>query len=497
MKLLGGRYRLVERLGVGGMSVVWRGYDEVLGRQVAVKVLDRDLASDPAFRRRIRIEARAAARLCHPHITNVYDYGESDATPYVVMELVDGEPLDDVLSHEGALPWRTAVTVCAEVASALAAAHQRGIVHRDVKPANVMLTDAGAKVVDFGLSALIGESDVGPDGNLLGTPAYLAPERLDGGAVSPAADVYCLGLLLYRMLTGQRPWHVASMAEMLRAHRYADPIPLPEVDGLPAEVAELCERCLAKDPEERPTSAEMAAALARYAPTPPQPQLAGTMILPLPTGGEPIEPAEPAGPSGFRRRAQAVLVGAALMAATGMLWANAARSPGSGASGGGAAAAATPTPASVSPAVTAACRVRYAVRQDSGSTFRADVTVTNAGREPVDGWRLTFAFPGDQEVAESTQIIQAGQRVSARGDTIPAGGSATLGLAGRYDEANPAPVGFALDGQACEASVADLRTQAPPPASSTESGTAGAQDKSGKGGGNEGKGKGKGKKGKG
>ncbi|MEH1126506.1 serine/threonine-protein kinase [Micromonospora sp. CPCC 206061] len=487
MTLLGGRYRLVEQLGVGGMSVVWRGFDEVLGRQVAVKVLDGKLASDPAFRRRIRIEARAAARLCHPHITNVYDYGQSDDTPYVVMELVDGEPLADVLARDGVLPWQTAVTVCGEVASALAAAHQRGIVHRDVKPANVMLTEAGAKVVDFGLSALIGESDVGPDGNLLGTPAYLAPERLDGGAVSPAADVYGLGLLLYRALTGQRPWHVASMTDMLRAHRYAEPIPLPPVDGLPAEVAELCERCLAKDPDERPTSAEVADALAVNT---ARPHLDDTAILPLPADPTDLIPAKA---GGFRRRAQAALVGAVLMAATGLLWANAARSPGSGPGGaGGAAAAAAPTPPSVSPAGAPACRVRYAVRQDSGSTFQADVTVTNAGREPVAGWRLTFAFPGDQEVAESAQVVQAGRRVSARGDTIPAGGSATLGLTGRYAEANPAPVGFMLDGQACETSVADL--SAPPP---TAASATGEKDNSGSGSGKSNGNKDKGNKGKG
>jgi predicted Ser/Thr protein kinase len=487
MTLLGGRYRLVERLGTGGMSIVWRGFDEVLGRQVAVKVLDGTLASDPAFRRRIRIEARAAARLCHPHITNVYDYGQSDGTPFVVMELVDGEPLADVLARDGMLPWQDAVTICGEVASALVAAHRHGIVHRDVKPANVMLTDAGAKVVDFGLSALIGESDVGPDGNLLGTPAYLAPERLDGGAVSPAADVYGLGLLLYRTLSGQRPWHVASMTDMLRAHRYAEPIPLPPVDGLPEEVAELCERCLAKDPHERPTSVEVAEALGADT---VRPRLDDTAVLPLPPAPVPAEGV------GFRRRAQAALVGVVLMAATGLLWANAAHSPGGGTAGSGAAAAATPTTPSAAASVSAgpapagavACRVRYAVRQDSGSTFRADVTVTNAGPKPVAGWRLTFAFPGDQEVTESARVAQAGQRVSARGDAIPAGGSTTLALAGRYGEANPAPVGFALDGKACEMSVADL--SAPPP---TTASAVGEPDNAGKGGDN----KGKGKKGKG
>ncbi|WJK42191.1 serine/threonine-protein kinase [Solwaraspora sp. WMMA2056] len=265
-QLLGDRYRLIERLGAGGTSVVWRGYDEILDRQVAVKVLAPQYAPDQAFRTRIRVEAQAAARLCHPHITNVYDYGEArrdDATlPYVVMELVDGESLADRLRRDHVLPWRVAVAVCAEVASALAAAHATGVVHRDVTPANVMLTSTGAKVVDFGISALTGESDVGPDGNLLGTPAYLAPERLNGGQVSPATDVYAVGLLLYRSLTGRLPWPAANVTEMLRAHLHTAPDPMPPVAGLPAEVIGLTVRCLAKRPADRPTSEEVAKTLA-------------------------------------------------------------------------------------------------------------------------------------------------------------------------------------------------------------------------------------------
>ncbi|NED55528.1 serine/threonine protein kinase, partial [Micromonospora aurantiaca] len=249
MELLGERYRLVEQLGAGGMSVVWRGYDEVLGRQVAVKVLASRLASDKAFRHRIRVEAQAAARLCHPNITNVYDYGESVqvglTVPYVVMELVDGGPLSGRLGRDGQLPWREAMTIGAEVASALAAAHARGVVHRDVTPGNVMLTPTGVKVVDFGISALVGESDKGPDGALLGTPAYLAPERLDNGHVSPATDVYAVGLLLYRMLTGRLPWQASTTTQMLRAHMYRDPDPMPAVPGLPEPVAALVQRCLA------------------------------------------------------------------------------------------------------------------------------------------------------------------------------------------------------------------------------------------------------------
>ncbi|WP_250036983.1 serine/threonine-protein kinase [Paractinoplanes maris] len=295
--LLAGRYRLVERLGAGGMSVVWRGFDEVLGRQVAVKVLPPSTSADPAFRRRLRAEAQAAARLSHPNITNVYDYGEAttvdgEPVPYVVMELIDGESLAAVLARVRKLPWQHAVRITAEVAAALAAAHSRGIVHRDVTPANVMLTQTGAKVVDFGISALIGENDIDPDGSLLGTPAYLAPERLEGGQVSPATDVYAVGLLIYRTLIGQLPWDVGTTTALLRAHQYTEPEPLPPVDGLPAEVDALVGRCLEKRPADRPSSAELAhilAALSAGAPSVARgyvPDWAGagedTTILPSP-----------------------------------------------------------------------------------------------------------------------------------------------------------------------------------------------------------------------
>src|SRR5690349_16142329 len=265
--LVGDRYRLIERLGTGGMSVVWRGHDQVLGRAVAVKVLSPQLAGDSTFRDRLRLEALAAARLCHPHITGVFDFGESPldehrSVPYVVMELNEGESVAARLSRRGPLPWRDAVVISAEVASALATAHARGVVHRDVTPANVMLTGVGAKVVDFGISALVGQRDAAPDGTLLGTPAYLAPERLGGAQVSAATDVYALGLLLYRLLTGRLPWPAETTAEALRAHLYADPDPLPVLPSLPSSVGELCLRCLAKAPGDRPDAASVARELA-------------------------------------------------------------------------------------------------------------------------------------------------------------------------------------------------------------------------------------------
>ncbi|WP_433828259.1 serine/threonine-protein kinase [Actinoplanes sp. CA-015351] len=267
---IAGRYRLIEKLGTGGMSVVWRGYDETLGRDVAVKVLSPQLAEDRTFRDRLRQEALAAARLCHPHITGIHDFGEARISeeltvPFVVMELNDGESLGARIGRQGSLEWREAVTIAAEVASALATAHARGLVHRDVTPANVMLTGAGAKVVDFGISAIVGQRDAAPDGSLLGTPAYLAPERLAGVAVSPATDVYALGLLLYRALTGRMPWPAENTAEALRAHLYSDPEPIPDLPGMPAGVASMCLRCLAKDPAGRPGAAEIARVLSAIA----------------------------------------------------------------------------------------------------------------------------------------------------------------------------------------------------------------------------------------
>jgi serine/threonine-protein kinase len=472
---LGGRYRLVERLGVGGMSVVWRGFDEVLGRQVAVKVLAGRGSADPSLRERLRVEAQAAARLSHPNITNVYDYGETpldggSPVPYVVMELVDGEPLATHLAGGAALPWESAASVCAEVAGALAAAHARGVVHRDVTPGNVMLTPGGVKVVDFGISALIGDTDVGLDGSLLGTPAYLAPERLDGGQVSPATDVYALGLLLYRSLTGHLPWRAATTTQMLRAHRYEEPGPLPEVAGLPDEIAELCRRCLAKAPDERPTSAEVAAGLAEAAGIPVPVSPAGrtapaTALLPgRPEPGTTILPGRAlalpttaavtgAAPRALRRsRAEAVLIAAGLLLVSGLVWASTGESdPGS--------VLAAPAPAAGVGAAPRSCRVEYRTHRDSGAAFTADVTVTNTAAEPVDDWRLEFELAGDQRVTATTSAAweQSGRTVVVRSTgadrRLDPGASARLTLAGAYRTANPLPLAFGLNDDPCEAVV--------------------------------------------
>ncbi|WFE58145.1 serine/threonine-protein kinase [Micromonospora sp. WMMD712] len=484
-QLLGERYRLVEQLGAGGMSVVWRGYDEVLGRQVAVKVLASRLASDRAFRHRLRAEAQAAARLCHPNITNVYDYGESEqvglTVPYVVMELVDGGPLSARLGRDGTLPWREAVTIGAEVTSALATAHARGVVHRDVTPGNVMLTSTGVKVVDFGISALAGESEKGADGTLLGTPAYLAPERLDNGQVSPATDVYALGLLLYRMLTGRLPWQASTTTQMLRAHMYAEPAPMPDVPGLPAEVAGLVHRCLAKRPEDRPVTAEVARTLAGAAG-----MLATVTVPSAPAGGDParLDPdvlanagttilpwSTETGALPFpgrtrtrravtrRRRVEAGVAAAGLVAVTATMWGLTSRSPASGGID-------RPIEARMGLTGPPPCAVDYALRKDSGKDFTAELTLTNTSERELRDWTMSFAFPGQQTVTKTDPAVrQQGRTVEVRpaaGQPALAPGAARkVALTGRYTGTNPLPLEFRLGDAECRVRVSGVAGTVP------------------------------------
>ncbi|MEU9886636.1 protein kinase [Sphaerisporangium sp. NPDC051011] len=255
------RYRLVEQIASGGMSAIWRAFDQSLHRTVAIKVLDGSLGGDHGGRELIRREARATARLIHPDAIEVYDYGETVTArgrlaAYVVMRLLDGRPLSERIT-EGPLPWREAAAIGARVATVLAAAHQRGIVHRDVTAENVLLTPEGAKLLDFGIAAFVGEP---VDQRLadIGTPPYVAPERLTGASVHPAVDVYALGVLLYEMLTGVPPYPETTWEAVEAADRGGPPPAPSGVPGLPSEIAALCAGCLAENPAERPGAQHVA-----------------------------------------------------------------------------------------------------------------------------------------------------------------------------------------------------------------------------------------------
>ena len=298
-RVLGGRYRLRTLLAVGGMGAVWAAEDAVLGREVAVKVLGEALAGDRRAELRLRREARAAGRLAHPGIARVLDLGEDAGRPYLVMELLHGESLAARLARAGPLEPAEAVRVVAAAADALEVAHGAGIVHRDVKPGNVFVTGAGdVKLLDFGIASAANEAAL-TGGDLLGTAAYLAPERVLGHDATPAADVYALGVLLYELLAGRPPFAGDTGTALAMAHVHARPAPLDAVaPRVPPALTAACERALAKDPAARPPSAAALAALLRSsitpahapapAPAPPPPAPAEAAAAPAP---RPLVPA--------------------------------------------------------------------------------------------------------------------------------------------------------------------------------------------------------------
>lgn len=269
--LLNGRYELRSVAGSGGMATVWRAWDRVLARDVAIKVLKQEVFHEYS-REQLRNEAQAAARLSHQHVAAVHDFIEEHDGPeadcFVVMEFVEGRTVAEVIRVQQRLNWLRATTVAAQTASALAYAHRRGVVHRDVSSTNIMLTDDGVKVLDFGIAATP-EHASDSDAPVLGTPAYVAPERIrdTGQAAGPAADVYALGVVWYRMLTGEMPWAARGNAALLQAHLMYTPAPLPPIQGMPDELRELCLACLAKNPADRPDSAYLAGRLAAYTTT--------------------------------------------------------------------------------------------------------------------------------------------------------------------------------------------------------------------------------------
>ncbi len=269
--LLGGRYRLGEKLAAGGMGSIHSATDEKLGRGVAVKLLRAELAGDPVFVERFRREARAAAALSHPNVAAVFDFGEDEAgAPFIIMEAVDGRDLARILREEGPLPPETAAEIGAQIASALAHAHSAGVIHRDVKPANVMVTPGQrVKVTDFGIARAVGDSTLTATGSVLGTAHYLSPEQAGGSPAGPRSDIYSLGIVLYEMLTGSLPFTGESAVAVAMRH-LSDEVPRPSDlrEDVPAEFDTIVSIATAKDPTDRYASAEeMAKALRSWGDT--------------------------------------------------------------------------------------------------------------------------------------------------------------------------------------------------------------------------------------
>lgn len=281
---LSGRYRLQRLIATGGMGQVWEGIDSRLGRRVAIKVLKAEFSSDPEFVERFRAEARTVAMLNHPGIASVYDYGETDMdgegrTAYLVMELVNGEPLNSVLKRTGRLSLRHALDMLEQTGRALQVAHTAGLVHRDVKPGNILITPTGqVKLTDFGIAKAVDAAPVTQTGMVMGTAQYIAPEQALGHDATAASDVYALGVVGYESVSGKRPFSGDGALTVAMKHIKETPPPLPA--DLPPNVRELIEITLVKNPGMRYKSGGPfadAVAAVRAGRRPPRPNQAPTL----------------------------------------------------------------------------------------------------------------------------------------------------------------------------------------------------------------------------
>jgi serine/threonine-protein kinase len=257
--VINGRYRVEGRLGVGGMSTVLLALDERLERHVAVKLLAEHLADDPTFVSRFRREALAAARLVHPNIVQVFDSGfdESAHQHFIVMEYVPGQSCAEILRDRGHLDLEQAVDIIAQACRGLDYAHRNGVVHRDVKPGNLLVSESGVvKLADFGIARATGQSSITQVGSVLGTAAYLSPEQARGEEAGPQADLYSLGVVAYQLLSGRLPYEANSLAELALKQQRESPIPLQRINPhVPVTLSEAVALTISVVPEERPRSA--------------------------------------------------------------------------------------------------------------------------------------------------------------------------------------------------------------------------------------------------
>ena len=250
----GGRYQLSSRVAIGGMGEVWQATDLVIGRTVALKILKDEYLGDPGFLERFRAEARHAALVNHEGIANVFDYGEEDGSAYLVMELVPGEALSTMIEREHTLPVDKVLDIVAQTANALQAAHAVGLVHRDIKPGNLLITpDGRVKITDFGIARIADQVPLTATGQVMGTVQYLSPEQASGHPASPSTDVYSLGIVAYECLAGRRPFTGESQVAIAMAHINEQPPALPNT--VPEPVAALVLSCIAKKPADRPATA--------------------------------------------------------------------------------------------------------------------------------------------------------------------------------------------------------------------------------------------------
>jgi len=308
-RLILDRYRLIERIAVGGSAEVWRAHDEQLDRPVAVKRLHEHLVLDATSRQRLAAEARAVAALSHPVIVGIYDVDTEGDSPAIVMELVDGESLAAKIERDGPLAPARAASITADVADALFHAHQRGVIHRDVKPGNVLIAaDGRARLVDFGIAHSLDEAAarLTVTGTVVGTLRSMAPEQLAGGPIGPRTDLYGLGVVLHEAVTGRPPYPTSTPIAHLEAQR-AGP---PALDGIEPALAAIIASCLAQDPADRPLHAgALAAALREWVG-----RAAETAVRPMP-----VPVAAPAAavtpPISGQRRSRAGLAIAALLVA--------------------------------------------------------------------------------------------------------------------------------------------------------------------------------------
>ena len=262
-RVLAGRYRLKRLIAKGGMAEVWEAFDDILGRPVAVKVLLPHLAADDSFRERFRREAIAAARLAHPNVVATFDTGTDGGVTFIVMELVDAPNLRHLLNQSGPMAPGRAVHIASQVADALTYAHKAGIVHRDVKPPNILVcTDGRVKVADFGIAKAVEDTQAPPaesltsTGSIIGTAQYLSPEQVDGAPVDGRTDVYSLGVVLYEMLCGRPPFSGETEMAVALQHVTTNPLPPRQVRaGIPRALEEVVLRAMAKRPEARYQSA--------------------------------------------------------------------------------------------------------------------------------------------------------------------------------------------------------------------------------------------------